>query len=216
MNVLVLKLIALSSMIVDHYGAIFRPGIDIYRIVGRLAFPIYAFLLVEGYFHTRDIKKYGLRLFAFALISEIPFDYAFYGGLSLVHQNIFFTLFLGLVAIYVLDNFKKKQRFLKFILLLLTAFIAEFLHTDYGLVGIMYIIAFYIGRKFSRAKGLLISGLILSYFNLHSRIQQFSILSLPILYFYNGELGPRSRFLQWFFYMAYPLHLSIFYIARLL
>ncbi|MFA7532979.1 MAG: TraX family protein, partial [Tissierellaceae bacterium] len=92
MNVFILKLIALTSMIIDHYGAIFHGDVILYRIIGRLAFPIYAFLLVEGYFHTRNVKKYGLRLFIFALISEIPFDYAFYGGLSFVHQNIFFTL----------------------------------------------------------------------------------------------------------------------------
>ncbi|NLC03985.1 MAG: TraX protein, partial [Tissierellia bacterium] len=96
MSILILKIIALISMVIDHYGAIFQSGIDIYRIIGRLAFPIYAFLLVEGYTHTRDVKKYGRRLLIFALVSELPFDLAFYGKLSFTHQNIFFTLFIGL------------------------------------------------------------------------------------------------------------------------
>lgn len=214
MNVFVLKLIALTSMIIDHYGAIFHGDIMIYRIIGRLAFPIYAFLLVEGYFHTRNIRKYGLRLLLFAFISEVPFDYAFYGGLSFAHQNIFFTLFLGLIAIYILDKFKREQRLLKFILVLIIAFTAEVLRTDYGLIGIMYIIGFYNGSKFSKLKGIFLSALILMYFNLNSRIQQFSLASLPLIYLYNGKLGPKNKFLQWSFYIAYPLHLFIFYILK--
>jgi hypothetical protein len=92
MSVLVLKTLALFTMVIDHYGAIFQSDIIIYRIIGRLAFPIYCFLLVEGYFHTSNIKKYAARLLIFAFISEIPFDLAFFGHVGFEHQNIFFTL----------------------------------------------------------------------------------------------------------------------------
>ena len=95
MSSLVLKITALITMIIDHYGAIFQGNIIIYRIIGRLAFPIYCFLLVEGYTHTSNIKKYASRLIAFAIISEIPFDLAFFGKIGFEHQNIFFTLFIG-------------------------------------------------------------------------------------------------------------------------
>ena len=111
MNVLILKIIVLLSMIIDHYGAIFHSGVDMYRIIGRLAFPIYAFLLVEGYSHTSNVKKYASRLFLFALISECPFDLAFYSKLEFMHQNIFFTLFIGLVLMCLLDNKDGKYNF---------------------------------------------------------------------------------------------------------
>src|SRR5690554_6284341 len=93
MTSLILKILALTTMIIDHYGAILQSNILIYRIIGRLAFPIYCFLLVEGYFNTSNVKNYAKRLFIFALISEIPFDLVFYGQIGFEHQNIFFTLF---------------------------------------------------------------------------------------------------------------------------
>ena len=104
MNTFILKLIALVSMIIDHYGAIFHEDIMAYRMIGRIAFPIYSFLLVEGYFHTSDFKRYAKRLFIFALVSEVFFDFAFYGKIYLGHQNIFFTLFLGLMTMHFMDN----------------------------------------------------------------------------------------------------------------
>ena len=122
-----LKLIAIITMVIDHTGAIFFPDQMWLRAIGRIAFPIFVFLLVEGLFNTSNIKKYLTRLGIFALISEIPFDMAFYKarfGVDFLtdlkgatqdmqildlfirrlikHQNIFFTLFLGLLAIYLM------------------------------------------------------------------------------------------------------------------
>lgn len=213
MNVFILKIMALVSMIIDHYGAIFHEGVDIYRIIGRLAFPIYCFLLVEGYMHTKNIKKYGIRLFIFALVSEIPFDLAFYGKIEFGHQNIFFTLLIGLITIYFLD--KKEGRFKNNKSLVLSASIlaATLLYVDYSFIGIIYILAFYYYKELPKAKRLPKVGLVLLASNLLAGImQQYSLLALPIIYLYNGELGPKNKVLQMLFYIAYPLHLAIFYL----
>lgn len=216
MNVLILKIIALTSMIIDHYGAIFQSGVDIYRIIGRLAFPIYAFLLVEGYSHTRNVKKYASRLLLFALVSELPFDLAFYGGLGFRHQNIFFTLFIGLVLIYLLDNKEEKYNFNNNLLILGACFIALLSSVDYNFIGIIYILTFYYTKDFPNPKRIKYQALSLFLTNLFllGFRQQFALLALPLIYYYNGKLGPNNKFLQVFFYAAYPLHLIIFYVLK--
>ncbi len=211
MSSFILKIIALTTMIIDHYGAIFQGDMTILRIIGRLAFPIYCFLLVEGYYHTRNVKKYALRLLIFALISEIPFDFAFYGGLYFLHQNIFFTLFIGLVAMYFLDNKDGKYKLPRVVVIIAACVIASLLFTDYGSIGIIYILAFYYVRNYGKFKKLQILSIIMMLVNFGASIlQQFSLLSLLLIYFYNGEPGPQNKFLQILFYAAYPLHLILF------
>lgn len=213
MNVLLLKIIALSSMIIDHYGAIFHDGVDIYRIIGRIAFPIYCFLLVEGYTHTSDIKKYLKRLLIFAFISEIPFDFAFYGSINFSHQNIFFTLSIGLITMYLLDKYEEKG-IIRAIVISGSFIIAVILAVDYSFLGIIYILLFHTFRKHTKSKKIFNLAILMFLFNFvfSMWLQEFSLLALPILYLYNGELGPRNKFSQMFFYAAYPLHLLIFYI----
>lgn len=213
MNILTLKMIALFTMITDHYGAIFQNNIYIYRIIGRIAFPIYCFLLVEGYFHTSNVKKYAIRLLIFALISELPFDLAFYNKIEFVHQNVFFTLLIGLIMMYFLDNKQTKYKLNNTIIIIVASILSLVLSVDYNIIGIIYILAFYYTKSYSKSQRFIRVAIIMFLTNFLSvTIQQFSLLSLLILYLYNGELGPQNRFLQILFYVAYPLHLILFYI----
>jgi len=217
MSSLVLKITALITMIIDHYGAIFQGNIIIYRIIGRLAFPIYCFLLVEGYTHTSNIKKYALRLIAFAFISEIPFDLAFFGKIGFEHQNIFFTLFIGLTAIYFIDNKEGKYSTNSAFIIIAASITATLLRTDYQFIGIIYILAFYFTRNQAKHKKFLTIGLIMFAVNLSAgMLQQFSLLALIPIYFYNKKEGRKSKILQMSFYTAYPLHLIIFYLINTL
>ena len=160
-----LKRIACLSMLVDHLGAsllengLFRcsaidprlVGLDqLLRLVGRLAFPIYCFLLVEGFLHTHDLKKYALRMLGFALISEGPFDWAFFSGVYWGHQNVYFTLLLGLLAMKALDTSQTPEGMpaLKGILGAAACFLAAaLLHCDYDVLGLALILALYMTRK---------------------------------------------------------------------
>ena len=164
-----LKLIAIITMLIDHIGAaviarllIAGQGSEmLYKIyyamraVGRVAFPIFCFLLVEGFFYTGSRKKYALRLFGFALLSEIPFDLAFSGKtLEFGYQNVFFTLLIGLLTIMLFDAVVKKQEWhpvLRSALLVIITFggmgAAYLLHTDYDAKGVLAILVFYMTRQ---------------------------------------------------------------------
>jgi hypothetical protein len=154
LNTFALKIIAITSMLIDHVGAVLFPHLEWMRIVGRLAFPIFAYLLVEGFFYTKDVKKYMMRLGLFALISEVPFDLAFFGTpFVLVHQNVFFTLLCGLLTMIVfrygeeLTIAAPLKWFLCGIGVVLGAAVAEWLSTDYGAKGVLCIMVLYLFRK---------------------------------------------------------------------
>jgi len=212
-----------------------RDGLQIPRIIGRIAFPLFAFMIAEGAGRTRSIHKYMLRLLIFAFVSEIPFDLAlFHTPLNEVlhetqHQNVFFTLLLGLIAIYVFQLLQKKQlEVLSFPVLLALAYIAEdVLKTDYGAMGVICIFLFYIflhapgkARNIGIVFTLLILPLIISaspytlgysahidvsiYYN---EYETLSILALPLILLYNGEKGKKIN--KYAFYGFYPGHLMV-------
>ena len=219
MSTFALKLTAIISMLIDHTAVVFLSGNSrlyvICRVIGRLAFPIFAFLIVEGFHHTSNIKKYLTRLGIFAIISEVPFDLAFYNSYMYTrHQNIFFTLFLGLFAIYLIDMAEKKIKYNMVLVNLASAgitivfcFIATLLKTDYKFMGILIIVAFYLfrGSKVLPA----VSMVILS----GNLIQACSALSIIPISFYNGKKG---RNIKYFFYVFYPAHLIILYLLHLI
>lgn len=232
-----LKLIAMFTMLIDHITAVLVPIDHPYylmgRIIGRLAFPIFCFLIVEGLLHTKNIKKYLSRLFIFALISEIPFDLAFYEpGLSnehKYHQNIYFTLFLGLLVIALIHNLdkylKKKslqenlsiqkvnkfnllQTFLNFFILLIGCLVAYLLNTDYSFVGVLMIWVFY--RFKNDPTKLMLCMILLN--SIYGFVQILAILSLFLIKRYNGKRGPKIN--KFIFYGFYPIHLLFLYLVK--
>ena len=214
MNTMILKLIALLTMIIDHVGAIFFPLEPWFRIIGRISFPIFCFLLVEGYFHTRDVRKYSLRLLAFAFISEIPFDLAFSGRMDNSHQNIFFTLFLGLFAIHMLDVYFAKKPVIGMLGLIFAMFLSEFLRTDYGILGILYMLTIFGLRKVAEPQKYIFMAIMITLLNLllSGGLQMYSVISVIYISFYNGKPGPKNDILKYGFYLAYPVHLLILYL----
>lgn len=205
LNGFVLKCIAMCCMLIDHMGAVLFPQYRILRVIGRLAFPIYCFLLVEGAMHTKDIRKYELRLLGFALVSEIPFDLAFRRGIDWSHQNVFFTLLLGIIAIDLANHFKSKVSIVLIFPIMFAA--AEFMNTDYGGKGIVFILCYYLLYERKVIKQLMFAfGNILLY---GLGIQIYACLAVIPMLLYNGKRGPS---LKYFFYAFYPLHLFILYL----
>lgn len=210
MSIFILKLIAIISMAVDHVGAILYPDIIVFRIIGRLAFPIFAFLLVEGFFNTKSVSKYALRLLVFALISEVPFDIAFTGKiLEFTHQNVMFTLLLGLIVVYLCEKYKKW--FHRILVGIIGMAIAYFLKVDYTFVGIFMIFAFYLLRK-RILQSIIAQGLI----NLVvvGGVQMYAVFAMLPISFFNGKVGRLK--MKMFFYIFYPSHLLLLYYIKIL
>lgn len=242
MNTFRLKIIAIITMLIDHTGAVLFPEPQYFwlRIIGRLSFPIFVFLLVEGFNHTRNVKKYLARLGIFALLSDIPFNLAFYNSFNsgsdiridlpaafksadafktflikmISHQNIFFTLFLGLLAIYLMSLIEVKFRkqifmsnLLDAIITLVFSFVAILLRTDYDMFGILLIVAFYLfrGSKAILALSLITLSLALPDYS----IELIGLFSLIPIAFYNGQKGRNIKYL---FYAFYPVHLLILFL----
>ncbi|MBQ9141933.1 MAG: conjugal transfer protein TraX [Lachnospiraceae bacterium] len=227
-----LKWIAIVTMLIDHIGAVilirlllnyqYSPELSVYdegysvlyyimtatRTIGRLAFPIFCFLLVEGFLRTGSRQRYVIRLFIFALLSEIPFDLAFAG--KLVHwgyQNVMVTLLIGMLTMWGCSvaekQFKEKKWILLTVCLLcsgLGMLVAHLLHTDYGAKGIIAIMLLYFFR----------------YHKLHQALggaigfiwEAEAMISFLFIYLYNGM---RGRQMKYFFYLFYPLHLLLLY-----
>lgn len=198
-----IKLIAIASMLTDHIGCVLYPDRMAFRYIGRIAFPIFVFLVVEGFYHTGDVWKYGMRLLAFACISEIPFDLAFNDAvLEFSSQNIFFTLFLGLAMIALMEKFPKQ----KFLIFVISASAAFLLRTDYGVGGILFLFIFYIFRRRPLAKYSAFAAVSLLLFK---PFQCFALFAAVPLSLYNGEKGKGGKIIQYLFYIFYPTHLLI-------
>ena len=175
-------------MISDHFGMMFFPDYGIFRIVGRIAFILYAFMLVDGYFHTTNQQTYLGKLFIWALISEIPFDLANYGKIFYpIHQNIFWTLFLSAIGIHFLE--KTKELGLKTLTCLVILFLALIFRVDYNIYGILIIWTFYYAKKLKFNYIIPIIVLSISAGLFLNKFQFFAPLGLILVFLYNGLQG---------------------------
>ncbi len=177
-------------------------GVDLLiRFIGRPAFPIFCFLLAEGFCHTHDVKKYAVRLGIFALVSEIPFDLALWNQVpDWRYQNVFFTLLIGLLALALVRRYGTNM-VLKVLILAAGAVLAELLHTDYGAFGVLFIGILYLlrdNRKLQCAVGAACCLWELT-----------APLAFLLIWRYNGERGRQPR---WLFYWFYPAHLLLYYV----
>lgn len=210
-----LKIIACLTMLVDHTAVVF--GLSMWlRVIGRLAFPIYCFLLTEGMHHTRNAKRYLLRLFTMAILSEPVYDLVLYPGRGIwLHQNVLWTLFLGGAMLWCMG--KTEKYVWKILLIVPFALLAQLMRASYGSSGIYMIALFALCRGLPEEKPVLALGLLginglmnsaaVTLFGLAIPVQLFAVLALIPIFLYSGEKRSKSRALCWVFYFFYPLHL---------
>ncbi len=218
MSSFALRALALFFMLLDHAGLSLFPSLAALRCAGRLAFPLYCFLLAEGFAHTRNVRAYMRRLLLAAILSEIPFDLLIFGRFSSsMEQNVLFSLLFALMALVCADALRARpmQALLACAGL---AVCAMALRLSFGWLGIALCLSFYFFRE-SRARMLLLSSSALSLYALSLLLSGVdtrwaltafcALLALPLLLLYNGAPGPRGKWLSFAFYAAYPAHLLL-------
>lgn len=223
MTSFILKFIGIIAMFCDHIGYIFFSNVPLLHFIGRIAFPIFAFQITQSYIHTKNVKKFMLKLLIFAFISQVPyilFSSTFTTNYSL---NILFTFLLGLIAILIYD--KCKYKIVGILSAILISILGYYLKVDYGIFGVLLIFSFYIFKDnliLLCTSTVLLTFLvrylpeIIQYpilYNLDMKYAIFTCLSLIFICLYNKEQGPK---LKYFFYIFYPLHLLVLYFLYLI
>ena len=213
-----LKWIAMATMLIDHIGAIIlmpllsktprgsaiREIYTITRVIGRTAFPKFCFALAEGYNHTRNKYKYLIRLLIFAIISEIPFDYANSGKFfNWEYQNVLFTLSIGLIAMILID-LPKKGVLINLLIVYGAMALAQYMYTDYGPWGVANILLFKYIRLDRTGRALANSAINIYQGNFGTNFSSIA------LYYYNGDKGYNPKW----FYLFYPVHQIIYALIR--
>ena len=217
-----LKYIAFLSMLIDHVNkALIYPNLngkllieisDFFDILGRIAFPLFAFFIVEGFFKTKSRKKYLLNLLIFAVISEVPFDMFFFGKFfDMRANNVLFTLALSLVTIWIIDILRDKLEYklrlwylASFVVLAIMCIISMYLSIDYEYHSIIIVYLLYIFYNKP------VVGCILGYLSIIQEL--WCILGFGLILMYNGERGKQNKLIN---YLFYPVHLLILGILRM-
>ena len=227
----VLHIIAMTLMLMDHLWATLLPAREWLTCAGRVAFPIFAFMAVEGYFHTRSFKKYILRMLLFAVLSEIPFD-LMYGGTWFypVHQNVLWTFLLGLLGVWLMEQVRKKGKTWMYLLVCVLVVPAGLVlgtlcMVDYYGVGVLTIFVFHFlhGRKWWCFLGQLaalywlnvelLGGLMypVQLFGMEFELcqQGLALLALIPIWLYRGRQGYHSKPFRYLCYAFYPVHMLL-------
>lgn len=220
-----LKLIAVITMLIDHTASFLLAYLpaggtvifsssgfsmticELMRYIGRLSFPLFAFLAVEGYFHTKSIKSYAVRLLIFALISEIPFDLALSGKMASDIQNVLWTILFGICGIYIVDRYDG-GRMRQSAALVALVVLQIFFKADYGLSGFSFIMMLYVLRDYPALRAAVGCGILSS--------RWIAGLAFIPAAMYNGRRGfIRGRVVKYIFYAVYPVHMLLLYFLRL-
>lgn len=198
------------TMFIDHFGLLFYPEVDAFRIIGRIAFPIYAYLISEGCKYTHNRKRYLLQILILGLVCSIAY--------SIEEGVLFFcilsTFSISIVLIYLYDYCIKDSRnksILFFLALILVYILCHYVEFDYGFFGILVPLLVYMGKTKRIKLVLLAIGLILLILNAGYSLQVYCILSIPFIMMYNGTRGKLR--LKWIFYIFYPTHLILLWVV---
>lgn len=204
-----MQLLSMLTMLIDHIGLIFFPDESIWRIIGRIAFPLYAYGIVEGYRHTSNLSKYLLRLFILMIISQVPYMLA----IQTVRINVICTLLLSVLALIALDRLKKNS--IKILVILLCVVAMEFIPMDYGSYGLLLVLIY----RFARSDGViwlhfLLNALFIVYkgwtIQLFSVLASFMIANISQLQL-NKRVVP-----NWLWRSFYPAHLALLAVGRMM
>ncbi len=217
-----IKIIALIAMTFDHIGFYLMGNYIPFRIIGRIAFPLFAFMISEGARYTKNKLKYFLRIFVLGIVFQI-FHTAFVGTFYL---NILITLSLSILIIYCIDFYKKSNKRLAILLptaLCLTVVLSDYVlasiikpigyHLDYSIIGVFIPVLIYLFKDYKQKLFAIAVGLILLSLSMN-KLQFFCLFALIPLILYNQKAG-KNR-IKWLFYLYYPLHLGIIYIIKLI
>lgn len=231
MSAFTLRIIALAAMLLDHLG--FATEYMPLRILGRIAFPIFLYLICNGYRHTSSPLRYGLRLGLFALISQVPFSLMCYQRISFENWNVFVTLLLALVCIWFADRMLARKTLRWFALLPALAVMVLYhfgwIQSDYGARGILTAMVVFLLERFGTERTLAVTvGIVVGivYYLLVQWLQEgslsqwawiqlFSLFAIPLLTCYNGEKGGSwlntggKKLAQWGGYLFYPVHMLL-------
>lgn len=236
-----LHILAMALMLCDHLWATMFPYLEWMTCIGRIAFPIFAFMIAEGFYYTRNRKKYLLRMFIFALISEIPFNLIMTSSwINPFHQNVLFTFCLGILFMMLIEKIKtiktkseKGTIIVKWLLIglvfLLSMAVGLITFVDYFAIGVATVLVFYLFREKTWYN--LIIQIVLLYwlnfsvlggygydlsilgFDFFLAQQGIAIFALIPIWLYNGRQGYHKKWFQYFCYGFYPGHLLILYIV---
>ena len=227
MSSFALHIIAMIFMLCDHMWATIL-DYESLTCIGRIAFPIFAFLITEGYIHTSNINKYIKRMVIFAIITEIPFNLMVSASpIYPFHQNVLWTFVISLLTLKYLNFDNTKNIFKSILIIILAIIIATITMCDYFGAGVMMVVGFYIFRKSKLLQLLmmiyvnmiLIQGysypIDIAGYTYYFPQQGFAVLSLIFIWLYNGKQGYHAKWFKIFCYAFYPLHMLILYILTI-